>query len=280
MSQIGRDLGSEWIVPWNRRQGFQITLRSFLLAVGMEQSICLVLCGSRGFQFCWCLQLFCFFTQYFWNMFQSGQDKVVRNQAQPDRWEERFPKASEGHLGEKKKNLLSDLSYKEESLSNSCGLLVTLIPVQGKVLPLELQLLGICTDVNLGQCAHKLALISCLSSKNRNILCFLQITWKWKILLSRLLIAELPSCDEQLWDLPFWGARCGAPEQGLKGSERFSSDNQAVCFKPLKMQALSFLGKSWPWGFTKPQPIDFVWFLRYSGAVWWISFLVLFTCKY
>lgn len=77
---------------------------------------------------------------------------------------------------EKKKTLLSDLSYKEETLSNSCGLLVTLIPVHGKLLPLEFQLLGICTDVNLGQCAHKLALISCLSSKNRNILCFLQIT--------------------------------------------------------------------------------------------------------
>lgn len=55
------------------------------------------------------------------------------------------------------------------------------------------QLLGTCTDVNLGQCAHKLALICCLSSKNRTI--FLQRTWKWRILHS--LVAY--SRASQLW---------------------------------------------------------------------------------
>lgn len=85
------------------------------------------------------------------------------------------------------KKFFSDLTCKKQSPINSCGLLVPLLPIQGRRLPLEAplswrQLPGACTDVNLAQHGHKLALISCLSTKIQTILCFLQENWKWKIL--------------------------------------------------------------------------------------------------
>ena len=72
------------------------------------------------------------------------------------------------------------------------------------------QLLGTFTDVYLGQRAHKLALISRLSSKNGTILCFLQRAWKWKILHS--LVAY--SRASQLWWAALGASIFGVPVLG------------------------------------------------------------------
>lgn len=70
-----------------------------------------------------------------------------------------------------------------------------------------------------------------------------------------MLVAELPSGDERLWELPFWGAIPGVTKQGLKCSEHLSSENQAVCFKPLKMQALFFFEYLGPGNLQSHRPL-------------------------
>lgn len=63
---------------------------------------------------------------------------MVRNQTQPDIWQERFPKVSEEHV-EGKSSLISPRrsSPIRKSPINSRRLLVTLVPVQGRLMPLE-----------------------------------------------------------------------------------------------------------------------------------------------
>lgn len=89
--------------------------------------------------------------------------------------------------GEKSFSLISPISNRVKSIHVGC--LLHLSQSRGDLMLLESplswrQLLGTFTDINLAQHAHKLALSSCLSSKIGTILCFLQKTWKWEILLS------------------------------------------------------------------------------------------------
>lgn len=178
-----RSLRSKWTLFWNGRQHFQVTSKILLLAEGKKECVCLFPCGNGEFCSCWHHQLLCFSTQYFWSMFYSEQDMVVRNDIQPARWQDWFPKMSERHL---EKNLSA--VRRVQAISLDC--LLHWSQSRG-VYAIEAQLSwrAVTWDFNWhgsGPACPQIGSISCLSSENRasHVFCccfsFVQRNWKWQ----------------------------------------------------------------------------------------------------